>query len=208
MRPDGVHHRWWERRTRLRRGSTGRRGNLRNGSTRWWLTAGAGGAYDDEDHRGGGEHKAQAHENERQRQHDVGPGTDRHRCGHPGRAVGVHHHCRPPATGRLPDQLLLSDPRGARHPEQLIDRRGDVVNTGRPSVRRNHAVEPDDTVMGDTIEIGVEVGLPGDPDEDRTIRVEGCRSEPDVEVDRIEHEVGRARFGGEPHVLTRDSHGR
>jgi hypothetical protein len=92
-----------------------------------------------------------------------------------GRPVGVHHHDPVVALGDLPLQLRVGAG-GAGDPERLVLRRlGE-----REAVLALH-VDPErpfvdvlDLVVGDAVEVGLQVIGPGDPEEQGLVGVAGA----------------------------------
>ena len=125
---------------------------------------------------------------------------------HARRAIGVHDGDRPPARGRLPDQLLGPHALGGDDPEALVT--GTIHGRAATPGPVDHVVVPDppDLVVGHPGQVGVEVRLGSDPDEHRPVAVDRRHPEPDVGVGLPQEPAGRTGVHLEVDLLGSEGH--
>jgi hypothetical protein len=163
------------RRRGARRGRHGACGRGGPGRGRGRRDCGAGAADAEPDQRAGdGQHdEPEGQQAEGDPQHGARAAADADVGDHARRAVGLHDQGAPLALVGLPLDPLRARAGGRGRPEVLARRRLGAVGAGRAVIRDVAAVDVGDLVVGDAGQVGVDVGLRGDPDEQRLVAGSG-----------------------------------
>jgi hypothetical protein len=122
---------------------------------------------EDDERDARGEHEdADGEQADADRKEQAGAGADAHVGAHPRPPVGVHDQRRPLAVRRLPVDGLGAVALPAGDPEVLVGGRAGPGPAGRAAHGHRIGVDLADLVVRDPREVGVEIPLARDADED------------------------------------------